>query len=168
MKPQSSQDNFRVRAKYHFVCRDRHGRLKWTEDLFNVVTTAGKNDLLDKYFAGSGYTAAWYIGLIDAAGFTAVAAGNTMASHSGWTELTAYDESTREAAAWNAASSGSKSTDGTAVFTFNATKTVKGAFLASNATKNGTSGVLYNAVAFSSDRAVEDDDTLTVTLTFGV
>ena len=59
---------------------------KWVESFHNVVCTAGKNDLLDKYFAGSGYTAAWYMGLISSVSYSAVSAADTMASHSGWRE----------------------------------------------------------------------------------
>ena len=49
----------------------------------------GLQDMNSKYFQGSGYTAAWYLGLVQGPGSgTTYAAGNTLASHSGWTELT--------------------------------------------------------------------------------
>src|SRR4051812_42837457 len=32
------------------------GHIRWHEHYHNLVTTAGKNDLLDKYFKGSTYT----------------------------------------------------------------------------------------------------------------
>jgi hypothetical protein len=59
---------------------------RWHEVVHNLVVTGGKNDLLDKYFAGSSYTATWYCGLVSSVSFSAYAAGDTMSSHAGWTE----------------------------------------------------------------------------------
>ena len=154
-----------LQGRYLFECYGPDGQLKWRDTLDNLVTTAGKNDLLDKYLAGSAYTATWYLGLISNTGYTAVAAGDTSASHAGWTESTAYSDATRQAPSWGAAASGSKASTATA-FAINATATIKGAFLISNSTKGGTTGVLYSAGLFSGgDRAVVSGDTLNVTYT---
>jgi len=50
--------------KFHYevVCFDADGAEKWRDDFTNLVTTAGKNDIVDKYFKGSAYTAGWYLG----------------------------------------------------------------------------------------------------------
>lgn len=150
---------------YTFTCVGPDGRVKWRDSLPNLVTTVGKNHLLDQYLEGSSYTAAWYLGLIDNAGYTAVAAGDTAASHSGWTESTAYSNGTRPAPSWGAAAAGSKASTPTA-FTINATATIKGAFLISNSTKGGTTGTLYSAGLFTGgDKAVANGDTLNVTYT---
>ena len=141
---------------------------KWQDVIRNLVTTAGKNDMLDKYFAGSAYTAAWYVGLIDNTSWSAVAAGDTMASHSGWVESTAYTEGTREVVAFSAASAASKAASGPTEFTINATVTIRGAFLASNSTKGGTTGILYSAAAFSGTRALVLNDLLRVTPTYSL
>jgi hypothetical protein len=136
----------------------------------NLVTTAGKNDLLDKYFAGSGYTAAWYLGLISSASYGAgPAAGDTMSSHSGWTEAGPtnapnYAAGSRPALSWNAAAAGSKQTSAAVSYTFSNGGTVKGAFIASNATKDGTTGVLYSAGTFA-DKVVSASDVLNVSVT---
>lgn len=143
-------------------------KLKWQDVIHNLVTTAGKNDMLDKYFEGSGYTAAWYVGLIDNAGWSAVNAADTMSSHSGWAEADEYDEATREAVSFGNASSGSKAADAATEFTINATITIRGAFLASDSAKNGTDGVLYSAAAFSGTRALVDNDILRVTPTYSL
>lgn len=138
---------------------------KWSAGFANLITTAGKNDLWDKYLAGSSYTAAWYLGLVDNAGFSAYAAGDTMSSHAGWAESTAYSNSTRVAVSWNAASSGSKASTASA-FTINATATLDGAFLTTGSAKGGTTGVLFSAGAFTGgDRSVANGDTLNVTYT---
>ena len=43
------------------------GDITWFNTVQNLVTTGGKTDALDKYLAGSVYTAAWYPGLIASA-----------------------------------------------------------------------------------------------------
>lgn len=150
---------------YTFECFDAAGNLKWRDTLQNLVTTVGKNDLLDKYLSGSAYTAAWFLGLIGTTGYSAVAAGDTAASHAGWTESVVYSNSTRPAPSWGSASAGSKASTATA-FNINAGDTIKGAFLISNSTKSGTTGVLYSAGLFSGgDRLVANLDTLNVTYT---
>lgn len=152
-------------GRYRVECVGADGQVKWVDYIDNLVTTAGKNDLLDKYLAGSAYTAAWYLGLISNSGYTAVAAGDTSASHAGWTESTAYSNATRVAPSWGSASAGSKASTATA-FTINATDTIKGAFLISVSTKGGTTGILYSAGLFSGgDRSVIGGDTLNVTYT---
>jgi hypothetical protein len=55
-----------------------------------------------------------------------------------------------------------------AVFNIDATDTVGGAFLISDSTKGGTTGVLFSAADFDApgDRNVSNGDTITVTYTF--
>jgi hypothetical protein len=152
-----------ARGYYVIECIGLDGNLKWRDTIENLVTTQGKNDALDKYLSGSSYTATWFLGFIDLTGYTAIAAGDTAASHSGWTESVAYSNATRPATAWSAAASGSKTLSANASFSINATATIKGAFLISNSTKSGTTGVLYSAGLFSGgDRAVANGDTLNV------
>ncbi|MDE2472921.1 MAG: hypothetical protein KGL35_30470 [Bradyrhizobium sp.] len=145
---------------YVLECRGPDGALKWREEIPNVVTTGGKDDLLDKYFAGSAYTAAWYMGLLNGT----PAATDTLASHTGWTEQTPYTGN-RPAITWSSASGGSKA--GSAVsYSITASATVSGAFLAS--VNTGTAGILYSAGNFSSSRTVASGDTLNVTPTMSV
>ncbi|CAB4121369.1 hypothetical protein UFOVP12_24 [uncultured Caudovirales phage] len=150
---------------YAVECLDASGQIKWSEEFKNLVVTAGKNDILDKYFAGSAYTAAWYLGLVDGASSPTYAAGDTLASHSGWTENTGYS-GTRKAPAWGSASAGSKVTTATS-FSINASGTVAGAFMCT--ATSGTSGVLYSAGSFTGgNRTVASGDTLNVTYTASV
>lgn len=156
-------------AHGHYVveCFGADGKLKWKDEIENLVTTAGKNDALDKYLAGSAYTAAWYLGLISATSYgVGPAAADTSASHAGWTEDQAYSQASRPTAAWSAASAGSKSLSAAAVYSINANTTIKGCFLISNATKGGTTGVLYSAGLFTAgDKVVQTGDTLNVSYT---
>jgi hypothetical protein len=152
------------RTFYHVECFDKDGRLKWVEDCENLITTAGANDLLTQYLKGSGYTAAWYVGLYKGTGTLNVA--DTMASHAGWTDSADYSNATRPA--WTGGSAAAGSIDNSAspaVFNINATATILGAYLVSNSTKSGTTGVLYGIAAFGASRAVVNLDTLNVTCT---
>lgn len=134
----------------------------------NTVVTVGKNYLLDNALAGSAYTAAFYLGLISSVSYSAIAAGDTMSSHAGWTEAGPtnapnYDETARPTAAWSAASSGSKALSAALDFTFNGSGTVKGCFLSTVATKDSTTGTLISAGLFSGgDQPVVSGNVLSV------
>ena len=138
---------------------------QWEESFNNLVMTAGLNELVDGVFleAPSGFT--WYVGLIGDESPNVYAAGDTLASHSGWTEFTSYSEGARQAWTNNgAASSGSTSNSSSkAEFSISGSGIVGGAFLATAST--GTSGILYGGGDFASSRSVENGDTLTVQAT---
>lgn len=146
---------------YRVECFDADGKLKWTEEFENLVTTAGKTDIVDKYLKGSGYTAAWYLGL---KGTGLAAAGDTLVSHAGWTEITSYTGN-RQAITWGTTSSGSNTASAVS-FSITGTATVAGAFTSTVAT--GTAGVLYSAGDFAASRSVVSGDTLNVTSTISV
>ena len=61
---------------FHFQCFDKDGNLKWEEQSHNLVVNQGLQDMNSKYFTGSGYTAAWYLGLISGTGPT-ISGGDT-------------------------------------------------------------------------------------------
>lgn len=157
----------KMKNQYHIECRGADGRVKWVEDIDNIVVNEGLDDLLDKYLKGSTYTAAFYVGLIGAsptpaAGHTAAQIGGT----NGWSEITAYSEATREALTLGTVSSQSVDNSASkASFSINGTATVGGAFVITNNTKGGTTGVLYGAAAFSANRSVVNGDTINVTVT---
>jgi hypothetical protein len=170
----ASKDGVRGGGVFRVECYDKDGNLKWTEESHNLVVNVGLKDMNDKYFSGSGYTAAWYIGLYGAAASNNPAAGDTMSSHAGWTEVTAYSQATRPQASFGAATTADPSvisnSSSVAVFSITSTTTVGGAFLTSNSTKGGTTGTLFSASDFASpgDRSVVNGDTLNVTYTFSL
>lgn len=156
------QSNLVLTNYYHFECF-RKGKLLWEEHIKNIIVTAGLNDILDKYFKGSTYTAAWYVGLVDNAGWTAFAAADTLASHAGWTEFTTYS-ATRKALTLGTPAAGSVDNSASkASFTITTGGTLKGAFVCS--VTSGTSGTLYGEGAFTATRTVAIDDVLNVTIT---
>lgn len=154
---------------YEFECYDADGNLKWRDEVTNTVCDAGANDLLTNYFKGSSYTAAWYVGLVSGASPT-FANADTSASHSGWSEYANYSQSTRPAWSGGTASSRSISNSGSqATFSINgAGGTIGGAFLISNSTISGTTGILYGEAALSSARTLASGDTLNITVTLSV
>jgi hypothetical protein len=159
---------------FHVQCHDAQGNLKWEAKEHNLVVNVGLQDMNTKYFTGSGYTATWYLGLYGAAASNDPAAGDTMASHAGWTEVTAYSQATRPQAVFGTATTADPSvisnSGSPAVYTINGTTTVGGAFLTSDNTKSGTTGTLFSAVDFSApgDRAVVSGDTITVSYSFSL
>ena len=159
---------------YHIECRDKDGNLKWTAESKNLVVNVGL-----QYMAGSALTSVsqittWYLGLYGAGASNTPAAGDTMASHAGWTEVTAYSNANRVTATLVTATTANPSvvtnTASPAVFNINGTATVGGAFLTSENTKGGTTGTLFSAADFGSpgDRSVVNSDTLSVTYTFSL
>jgi hypothetical protein len=150
----------------------RNGVLIGTHNCKNAVVTVGVNLMLDTMFRGTAQ-GTWYVGLIDNASFTTLANTHTMSSHAGWTELTAYDQATRPTWDLSVAASGraisSQSTPGDdALFTFNATKTVKGAFLVNNNTRGGTTGTLFAEASLDSTIAVVSADQIKMYYTISV
>jgi len=150
---------------YEVECIKPDGTVRWRETVNNLMVNEGLDELLDKFYKGSSYTGAFYVGLTD--GTPTVAAGDTMSSHAGWAEVDDYDEATREALTLGTVASQSVDNSASkASFAINATVTVGGAFLTTNSTKSGTTGTLIGAVAFSAgDRSAQSGDTLNVTVT---
>ena len=162
--------NLKIENIYHFECRGPDGKVKWVEEIKNLVPTVMLNHYIDVVLRNQTQSSSWYVGLIDNSGFSAIAAGDTaggIGSTNGWSESTAYDEPARQALTLAAASGGSSSnTASKATFTCSTNSTViNGAFIIDNSTKGGTSGVLGGAASFSATKSLDDDDTLTVTVT---
>ena len=160
-------------GRFRMECYDKDGLLKWSAESQNLVVNVGL-----QYMAGTALTSTtqittWYIGLYGAGASNTPAAGDTMASHIGWTEVTPYS-GTRPAATFAAATNANPSvvtnSASPASFAINATQTVGGAFLVSNSTAGGSTGTLFSAADFQSpgDRNVVSGDTLNVTYQFSL
>jgi len=150
---------------FEVECYDKDGNLKWKDTIKNLVVNTGLDDSLDKYFKGSSYTAAHYCGLAD--GTPTFAAGDTMASHAGWTEVTDYSEGVRQTITWGSVSSQSVDNSASkATFSINNSVTIGGAFLSTDSTKGGSSGTLYGGGAFTNgNRSLASGDTLNIQVT---
>jgi hypothetical protein len=164
LKMQHKTDmNLGLKNVWEVVCYDSEGNEKWKEINKNLVTTVGLNHVLSSTLDGGTQITAWYVGL---KGAGSAAAGDTMASHSGWAEIVAYSQSVRQTLTLGTAAAGSIDNVGNlATYTINGTATIAGAFINSNNAKSGTAGTLYGVVDFGSSRSVISGDTLTVTVT---
>lgn len=156
-----------------------------TYDIHNEITTEGKDALLDIMFANDTQIATWYLSLVDVAGFTATAPGDTYAQiksddnpggTNGWSE---YEEYTYAAngtarAEWqeDAASGGEISNTTVATFNINAPGgSIYGIFLAGGGTDADLQGdaagggTLWATANFTANVVVANTDELKVTYT---
>jgi len=160
-----AQESVQTHGFYNVDCVDAEGNLKWSDTIENIVVTVGKNLMLTQTFAGAGYTAAWFLGLVSGATSPTYNAADTMASHAGWTEFASYSNATRPAPTFSTSAAGAIATTPTA-FTINGSGTVAGAFLTTNSTISGTTGTLFSAGNFTGgSRSVASGDTLNVSYT---
>jgi hypothetical protein len=158
-------ESIKPKGNFQVEHYDKDGNLKGTYKFPNGVTNAGKDHWLSVTFNGGTAVNPWYLGLINESGYTALAAGDTMSSHTGWAEFTSYTESTRVDWGEDAPSSQSITNSTPATFTISSSGTLKGIFVTSNSTKGGTTGTLWATALFSSDVPVASSDLLKVTYT---
>lgn len=139
----------------------------WQDNSKNLVVNTGKNYLLNAGFASVTPFTDWYIGLINNTPAPTLAVTNTMSTGTrNWDELhSQYDETNRPTWVTGSTSSQTMTNATTADFTFNGSVTVYGLFITSDDTKNGTSGTMWSAGAFSSPRSVINGDVLKITYT---
>lgn len=149
----------------------------------NGITNEGKNALLNIMFHASTQITAWFIGLIDLTGYTALAATDTYddinQAANGWDEFTNYTDAnngdnatTRPAWPEDAASGQSITNSTVAIFDVTGSGTVKGLFLCGGTAGSQTKGdhapgaTLWSTALFGSgDVAVQSGDQLKVTYT---
>ena len=176
----ASKENLNSDGYYHVVCRDKDGNVKWEDGFENQVMQVGKilamNTLL---YTASGYTLVGpYLGLITSS--TGYSATDTMASHSDWTEFTAYTvggSAVRGTAVFATATGNNVTTSGSNVVTSSASAitytitgsggVVTGCFLVTgsgaSSTISSTTGTLWSAGGFAVAKTTTAGDTVTVT-----
>jgi hypothetical protein len=174
LKGNGTRDGLKGGGIFTVRCHDKDGNLKWEQKSHNLVVNVGLAFVNTTFFKGSGYTAAWYIGVYGPASSNNPSSTDTMASHAGWTEVTAYSNATRPAATFGAATTADPSvianSAAPAQFLINASANVGGAFLTTGDSPGGSSGVLFSASDFAApgDRVVQNGDVLSVTYTFSL
>lgn len=156
---------FRPITRHKFVAL-REGKVVWTEETENLTTYAGLAYMLTNFWKGNGYTAAFYVGLV---GSGTIAGSDTSASHSGWSEVTAYTAANRPALTLGSVTSGATSSvdnsASAAPFAINANSTaISGAFVATSNSKGSTTDVIIGASAFAASRTLQSGDSLNVTV----
>lgn len=156
----------RIAGYFEVTCHDKDGNFKWFDTIYNVVTTVGKNDLLDKYLKGAAYTQTFRMGL---KGTGSAVVGDTQASHASWLEVGGANAPTytapRKDVVMGAAAAG-VSTSPAQVFGMTGSGTVAGCFTnnGGSATIDNTTGVLFSAGDFTAgNKIVTSGDTISVT-----
>jgi len=139
----------------------RNGEVIGIYDFPNGVVNEGKDHMLDATFLAATTQQVWYASLITGTG--TLADTDTMSSHAGWDEFTSYASATRLAWGPDSAASQSITNSTPAEFAINATGTVKGAFLTSDNTKAGTTGILFSTALATPEISVLSGDTLRLT-----
>ena len=156
---------------YTVECVGADGQVKWTDTFHNLVMNGGLANMNGVYFGAGAQSTTWYLGLVTGPGSgTTYAAGDTLASHAGWTENTDYTGN-RKAVTFGSATTANPSVISNSAspssFAMSGTATIAGAFLCNVA--SGTSGVLFSAGDFTGgDKSVASGDTLNVTYTFSL
>jgi hypothetical protein len=159
------KSSLKFKGIFEISCHDKNGNFKWKEIIYNLTLDAAINDNLTVYFKDGTKKTTWYVGLKSSA--EAVSAAWTPGNvNNGFTEFQLYDETYRPT--WTSGSVSAKSLSNTAspaVFTVNDTGTVWGAFLISEHTKGGTTGILWCCSNLVNVRNVIDNDVMTVIYT---
>lgn len=173
-KTPSSQQGAAGGGVFLLQCFDSNNNLKWEREAKNRVVNVGLQSMVNVYLDASTQITTWYIGLIEGPGAgVTVAAGDTLATHGGWTELTAGTAYTgnRKTATFGTATLADPSvinnSASPADFAMLGSYTVGGALLCDAST--GTSGLLFSASTFTGgDATVTNGDTIRVTYTFSL
>lgn len=168
-----------IEGFYEVKCHDKDGNLKWEESFPNLVNAIGKQLMLDTLLKGSSYSVTGpFLGLISGASPTFGTGSDTMTSHAGWTEFTAYTvggSAVRGTAVFASATSAGSTpsnvtTSAAASITYTITGgggTVGGCFLVTGSgavsTLSNTGGTLYSAGAFTTAKVTTAGDTVSVT-----
>lgn len=163
----AASDELMVKGTFR-IEQVRDGEVIWSEEFNNLVTTQGKNSILDKFLGLGAAHSNCLMVLVSAAAI----AGDTYASHA-FTEFTNFSGN-RPAVSFSAAASGSKATSANVSFTVTgAGGTVAGCgIVMSGSTTPGdtaASGVLLSAGAFTGgSRTVAAADVLNVSYSLAV
>lgn len=161
-------EQLKLVGKFRATLREYDGgpiiaELDWS----NLVVNVGKNAMLSAFLKTGITVGTIYMGLIGGSSPTIVA-GDTMTSHSGWTESTTFG-ATRGTVTFGTASGGSLA--GTIpAFTSTGSDTIYGAFIVQGGTsaEGNTTGTLFSAGTFGTAQPWISGNTLTVSYTISV
>lgn len=161
-------EKFQLRGSWSLRFRIRNketGEIEeFLDEIHNLITTEGFNHMLDAEFHGGSQVDPWYVGLKLTG---SAAAGDTYASHAGWTEFAEYSGDRKEFVEGAAANASITNTGSVATFDITSSGQIYGALLCSIASKDSGSGTLFSAGNISSFRTVDSGDQVNITLTIG-
>ncbi len=123
----------------------------------NGFTLLGLNHVLEVLCRQQSQST-WKVGLIDNAAFDELLEADTIASHAGWTEITAYDEAARPLWAPGVTASKRIINPSAVRFTMSDSKEINGIFLCSDNTKGGATGLLLCTGSFDTPMLMLEDE----------
>ena len=170
-----NEDLIGLQGTYIAECYDKDGNLKWSDNIENLTTNVGRQNLLNSYFANTG-GGAIVMGLMGQTGGSSTPAyTDTQSSHAGWLEVGNVNaptySGTRKTPTFSSATNANPSvltTSAVVTFAMTSSGTVYGAFInigGSTAIDN-TTGTLFSAGNFTAgSKTVTSGDTINVTYT---
>lgn len=171
----SQSDQMEVIGRYRAECLDAQGNVKWVEEFDNLVTTQGKNHLLDHGLNGPASAVTTRMSFINNTPTPAIVIGDNYQTHAGFTEIGTGVIAARGSPNFTvAASAGAKATSGAVSASIAGTGVVAGVAInlaVGTATNLGTVAdvtagyILYSAGTFATAKSVSNGDTLNVTYT---
>ena len=160
-----SGEGYQTGGYYVVECFGADGKLKWKDDIKNLVTTVGLNLTCDTVL-GNSAAGTVYMGL---KGTGTPDIGDTQASHGTWNEVGLANAPTytgnRQTPTFGAAAGGVKATSTAVVFAMTSSGTVAGCFIniGGSATKDNTTGTLFSVGDFTAgSKTVTNGDQLSV------
>lgn len=136
------------------------GRLKFYERVENLIVNEGLNYLLDVALSAGTQKTTWYVGLKDTG---TPAAGDTLASHASWNELTNYTGNRKQWVDGGVSGQSVNNNASPANFVFTSADDIYGLFLC--AAETGTGDILFSAVDFATPKSMDTDESLDVKYT---
>lgn len=134
-----------ISGHVHLCCYNADGSIAWTRDFHNGVTRGGLDYLGQVGFTAGTQITPWYAGLINSTPSPSLAYGDTISSHSGWSEFTGYSGNRSQ---WVNAQAGQiVSSTGSFSWPITSNGSVSGLFFiggSGSATKGGTTGTLWS------------------------
>lgn len=155
-------------ARYEIELLSPQGEVLSTQCVENITPLEGRNYILNAAFGKATQQRNFHIGLFEG---DYVPTDNLKAATlpAEAVECTAYTAVSRPTFVCEATATGVVSNTANQVeFTFNATKTVYGAFVTTAASKGATEGVILSAVRFRSPESVNDGSVLRVRAGFSL
>jgi hypothetical protein len=131
------------------------GRIDVGETVRNIIPQAGVDHVVGLIKGDVAPIANWYVGVFQG-NYTPTSGTTSGDLQTSAQESQAYEEATRPL--WQNAYDGVGVIDNIAnraVFTFNAARTIYGAFIVSNSVKGGNTGLLLSIARFASPRSVD-------------
>ena len=160
-----SGEGYQTGGYYVVECFGADGKLKWKDDIKNLVTTVGLN-LTVSTVLGNSAAGAVVMGL---KGVGTPSAADTQASHATWDEVGGTNAPSytgdRQTPTFGSASGGVIATSTPNVFAMTGSGTVAGCFIniGGSATKDDTTGTLFSVGDFTAgSKTVTNGDSLSV------